>query len=211
MGAIDPKIASQAKRHLGKAEARWKPLFRAVGSCTLEADPDCYSVLVKSIISQQISGGAARTIIGRVQTLCGKTGFKPTNLTKLTDQQLRDSGVSANKTVSIRQLTERFQSRRNYTRFLNQLTDEEVIQELLPVRGIGRWTAQMFLIFSLGRLDVWPTNDLGVRDGVKQLLEQEELPTLPHMEELSQPWQPYRTIAAWYLWRLRDLPKPQSE
>jgi DNA-3-methyladenine glycosylase II len=199
-----------AHRHLSRRDPRLRPLIKRVGPCTLQSHPDAFRVLASSIVSQQISGKAAESISGRVRKLCGRGGIRPKNIAALKDEELRAAGLSASKLLSMRSLTQFFLDNPKLIRNLDRMPDEEVIDALIPIRGIGVWTAQMFLIFCLGRPDVLPTADFGLKAGVRDLLGLSELPKADVIEELAEPWQPFRTVATWYMWRSRG-PVPQSK
>jgi DNA-3-methyladenine glycosylase II len=199
-----------AHRHLSRRDPRLRPLIKRVGPCTLQTHPDAFRVLASSIISQQISTKAAASISQRVHTLCGRGGIRPMNMARLSDEDLRTAGLSTSKLLSIRSLTEYFLDRPRLVRDLKEMPDEEVIETLIPIRGIGVWTAQMFLIFYLGRPDVLPTADFGVKAGVRDLFGLKDLPKHDMLEQLAEPWRPYRTVASWYFWRSRG-PVRQSE
>ena len=198
-----------ARKHLMRAAPAFKPIIKHVGVCTLEPNPDHFAVLARSIVSQQISGKAAETISGRVVKLCGRKGLKPKRMAELTDEELRICGLSTNKRLSMRSLTQHFLDDK-MLRHLDDLSDEEVNDHLIPIRGIGTWTVHMFLIFSLGRLDVLPIGDLGLRAGVQHAFGLEEMPSPAAITELAEPWRPYRSIATWYLWRSQGA-VPQSK
>src|SRR5437660_2226685 len=137
-----------ATRHLARRDPVLKQLIRAVGPCSLTFNTDHFSVLANSIISQQISGKAAKAIAARLLQSLPGNGLTLAGLLRLTDEQMRTAGLSANKARSLRDLAEKVKSRAVPLRRLHELEDEEVIARLIPVRGIGRWTAEMFLIFS---------------------------------------------------------------
>lgn len=197
----------KARKHLAR-EPVFKRIIDQVGRCTLQPNPDGFNVLVHSIVSQQISGKAAASISGRLVAACGRKGLKPKRLAELSNEAIRACGLSANKLLSLRSLTEHFLSDLKLRDF-DALSDEEVHDHLIPIRGIGPWTVQMFLIFSLGRLDVFPTLDLGVRNAMQKQFDKEEMP-VNEMIERAEPWRPYRSVATWYLWRSLG-PVPQSD
>src|SRR5688572_24218929 len=141
----------KARRHLGRRDPVLQRLIRTVGPCTLRTSDDHFGVLARSIISQQISSKAAIAISTRLVTLLGRKGLKPKSILDAENLLLRQAGLSANKMRSLRDLAEKCKNGEVPLRKLAQLEDEEVIERLVPVRGIGRWTAEMFLIFSLGR------------------------------------------------------------
>ena len=192
-----------AHRHLMRRDPRLKPLIRRVGPCTLETHPDAFRVLASSIVSQQISGKAAESISSRVHKLCGRGGVRPKRVAELPDDQLRAAGLSGSKLLSLRSLSQFFLDQPAIVRRLKNMSDEEAIEALLPIRGVGVWTVQMFLIFCLGRPDVLPTADFGFRAGVRDFFGYSDLPKADVLEELAEPWRPYRSVATWYLWRTR--------
>jgi DNA-3-methyladenine glycosylase II len=190
-----------ARRHLSRRDPVLKRLIATVGRCTLWHNPDGFATLVRSIISQQISGRAARSIGARLEQALGPASLTPGAILAATDETLRAAGLSAAKARSLHDLAEKVHSGMVPLDDLPTLVDEDVIARLLPVRGIGRWTAQMFLVFSLGRLDVLPVEDLGLRVGVQRQYSLPELPGKTQLVELAEAWRPYRTVATWYLWR----------
>ncbi|MBA3727226.1 MAG: DNA-3-methyladenine glycosylase 2 family protein [Armatimonadetes bacterium] len=200
----------KARRHLGGRDTVLKPLIRKVGPCTLVAAGDYFAILVRSIIAQQISTKAAKAIAERLQKALGRGGFRPNNILKADEATLRGAGLSANKQRSLLDLAEKCATNVVPLRHLPEMADEEVIDALIPVRGIGRWTAEMFLIFALGRRDVLPVDDYGLRTGVQRHYGLEELPKKAALTAIGEPWRPYRSIATWFIWRsLGDV--PQSE
>jgi DNA-3-methyladenine glycosylase II len=205
---INP-LHTKARRHLAQRDPVLKRLIAAVGPCTMRSEPDGFTALAYSIISQQISTKAAASIRGRLLQTLGDGGLRPANLLARSDEELRAAGLSASKTKSLRDLAEKVRSGAVPLKRLPKMPDEEVIEALLPVRGIGRWTAQMFLIFSLGRPDVLPVDDLGLRAGVQQVYGMSELPDRAALTALGEPWRPYRSVATWYFWRSRGF-VPQS-
>jgi DNA-3-methyladenine glycosylase II len=194
-------VYQKARRYLARRDPVLKRLTRAIGPCTLWQNPNRFAALVRSIISQQISGKAAIAISSRLEQALGSTGITPEGILALSSEELRAAGLSAAKARSLCDLAEKVHNQTVPLDCLHELPDEDVIARLVPVRGIGRWTAEMFLIFSLGRLDVLPVDDLGLRVGIQRQYALEELPTKARLLELAEPWQPYRTIATWYFWR----------
>jgi DNA-3-methyladenine glycosylase II len=195
---------------LARLDPRLKPLIAHVGPCTLRPHPDAFRILASSIVSQQISTKAAASISKRVRALCGRGGVRPKRIAELPDAALREAGLSNNKLLSMRSLSQFFLDNPSLIRRLKTRPDEEVIEALVPVRGIGVWTAQMFLIFCLGRPDVLPTADFGFQAGVRDVYRLEELPKAKALEELAEPWRPLRTVATWYFWKSRGF-VPQSD
>lgn len=164
-----------------------------------------FNALARAIIFQQLATAAARTIYGRVEALGDGDGFPaPTELLALPEEELRAAGLSRSKLKAIRDLAGKVESGELELDALDELPDEEVTARLTTVWGIGEWTAQMHLIFKLGRLDVMPAGDLGIREGVRVLDALEERPTPAEVLERSEPWKPLRSVASWYLWRLLD-------
>jgi DNA-3-methyladenine glycosylase II len=201
---------TKAQRHLARRDAVLKRLIAHVGPCTLRPDPDGFGVLARSIVSQQISTKAALSIAARLLEVLGKAGLSPKALLAASDEALRSAGLSANKVRSLRDLAEKVHGGAVPLDDLPERSDEEVIATLLPVRGIGRWTAEMFLIFSLGRFDVLPVGDYGLRAGVQRAYKLEETPGKDELTKLAEPWQPYRSIGTWFIWKSAG-PVPQSD
>src|SRR5262249_26271776 len=147
------------------------------------------------------SSKAARSISARLEQTLGSAGITPAGILSQSEEALRAAGLSTAKTRSVRDLSAKVQNGTVPLKDLPGLSDEEVIERLVLVRGIGRWTAEMFLIFSLGRLDILPVADLGLRVGVQKLYELPETPAKARLIELADPWRPYRSVATWYFWR----------
>ena len=204
-----PADHTPAQHHLSRRDRVLKRLIRAVGPCTLRYERNRFASLARSIISQQISTTAARAIRARVEAAVDGKGLTAAGILSLSDAEMRRAGLSASKMKSLRDLAEHVNGGAVRLRIIHKLPDEEVIDALIPIRGIGRWTAQMFLIFSLGRLDILPVDDLGLRAGVRDQYGLRELPDRDQLSELAEPWRPYRSIATWYLWRSRGV-VPQS-
>jgi DNA-3-methyladenine glycosylase II len=201
-------LFSKARRHLARRDPVLKKLIKAIGPCTLEPNPDRFGILVRSIVSQHISGKAAASISARLEKALAPAGFKPARILRTPEPTLRACGLSANKTRFLFDLAGKVHDGSVPLKRIHELSDEEVIETLLPVLGIGRWTAEMFLIFSLGRWDVLPVDDLGLRVGVQRQFGLKESPTRVQLAELCEPWRPYRTIATWYIWRsLGNVPQ----
>lgn len=182
-----------------------KRMIDAVGPFTLRLYRDRFGLLVRSIISQQISTSAARSIRGRLQELAGPNGLTATNLVRFTGDQLRSAGLSPQKTAYVTDLSRRVNDGTVNLRQIGRLADERVIEQLTRVKGIGRWTAQMFLIFSLGRPDVFPHDDLGVRTAIRDQYGLDDLPNKETSLSIAEPWRPYASVASWYCWRTLDL------
>ncbi|HEX6976906.1 MAG TPA: DNA-3-methyladenine glycosylase [Patescibacteria group bacterium] len=169
------------------------------GACSIKAGikKNYFIDLVSSICSQQLSGKAASTIFGRVEKLLGQ--ITPENILKREDQELRDCGLSWAKIKYIKDLATKVKDGEVKINKLDKLTDEEVLTELVSVKGIGKWTAQMFLMFTLARPDIFPVDDLGIRNGFKKIIGKELKGE--ELAKFSERWKPYRTVASWYIWR----------
>ncbi len=170
---------------------------------SLHAQPhrDYFQTLVRSIVSQQISTAAARTILQRLVDHVHPHKISPETMSQLDLQTLRTLGVSQQKASYVIDLTDRVLRGDLKLKTIQRRSDEEVIAQLVQVKGIGVWTAHMFMIFSLGRMDVLPVGDLGIRNAIQKAYELEESPKPAKIEEIAQPWRPYSSIASWYLWR----------
>ncbi len=195
----------KARRHLRAADPVMKAIIEAVGPFTLRLERDRFGMLVRSIISQQISTGAARSIRGRLQELAGPEGLKAGNLARFTADQLRSVGLSRQKASYLADLAGKVNDGTVELRQIGRLPDERVVEQLTQVKGIGRWTAQMFLIFSLGQLDVFPHDDLGVRTAIRNRYGLDDLPDKQTAHAIATAWRPYATVASWYCWRTLDL------
>jgi DNA-3-methyladenine glycosylase II len=204
-------IYEKALRHLSRRDPVLRKLIKEIGPCTLWHDSDLFAVLVRSIISQQISTKAARSIGGRLRQLLEPHGLKPESIRDASAELLRQAGLSTAKQRALKDLAEKIHAGQVNLHTLTELADEDVIAHVLPVRGIGRWTAEMLLIFGLGRLDVLPLADLGLRVGVQRQYELAEPPAKDALVQLAEPWRPYRSIATWYMWRTFGPAVPQSE
>ena len=191
-----------ALAHLRAADQVLARLIDQIGPYALQRDPGHFYALLSSIVSQQISVRAAATIMGRIEALFPDgTSVTAAGVLALGTEPLRAAGLSGMKTRYVLDLAERVAVGQLDLDHIATLDDEAVIAELVQVKGIGRWTAEMFLIFSLGRPDVLPVADLGLRAAVRLHYGLAELPTRDESHALGAPWAPYRTVATWYLWR----------
>jgi DNA-3-methyladenine glycosylase II len=197
--------AKSAARHLRRSDPIMRGLIEQIGPFQLKLERNRFWMLVRSIISQQLSTSAARTIRGRIEVLHGLGRITAERFRELSATQLRAAGLSTQKAAYVADLTEAALTGRINLRKIARKTDEQVIEELVRVKGIGRWTAQMFLIFSLGRLDVFPHDDLGVRAAIRNLYGLTELPDKERSNEIASLWRPYASVASWYCWRSFDL------
>jgi DNA-3-methyladenine glycosylase II len=194
-------LFQKARRHLARRDPVLRQIIRTIGPCTLRPNANRFAVLAQSIISQQISTKAATAIRNRLIASLGPKGITVAGVRKASDEVLRTAGLSAAKIRSLRDLADRIYQKTLPLAGLHAFPDEEIIAHLVPVRGIGIWTAQMFLIFSLARLDILPAADFGLRAGVQRHYGLSDLPGKGQLEILAEPWRPYRTIATWYFWR----------
>ena len=167
-----------------------------------------FDALAESIAYQQLSGKAAATIWGRVRALYPKRKFlDPKLVLETPDEKLRGAGLSRSKVAALKDLAARtLDGTVPSARAMAKMTDEEIIERLIKVRGIGRWTVEMLLLFDLGRPDVWPVHDYGVRKGFAKTFGRRKLPTPKQLSRLGEKWRPYRSAAAWYFWRALDPP-----
>lgn len=168
-----------------------------------------FDALAESIAYQQLSGKAAATIWGRVRALFPKRKYlHPKAILKMSDAKLRAAGLSRNKVAALKDLAAKtIDGTVPTARALAKMSDEEIIERLVQVRGIGRWTVEMLLLFDLARPDVWPIHDYGVQKGLAKTFRKRKLPTPKQMLKLGEKWRPYRSVAAWYFWRALDAPE----
>ena len=193
-----------AERHLARACPHMREVIRLVGPCALQTQPDGFRMLVRSVTAQQISGTAARAIGGRLEALVGADGISASSLRACGEEQLRTVGYSGRKASYLLALSDAVLDGGLDLAGMDRLEDEEVIRLLTQVRGIGVWTAKMYLIFSLGRPDVLPHEDLGVRQALRRFHALDVLPDKRRSIELARPWRPYASVASWYCWRSLD-------
>ncbi len=175
-----------------------------MGPCTIQYSKPDFETLVRSIVYQQLNGRAAASIYQKFRKTAGR--ITPRSILALEEGLMRASGLSGQKSKYILDLAEKTHSRVVRFRQIDTLTDPEVISHLTQVKGVGVWTAQMFLIFALQRPDILPTGDLGIRMAMKKAYQLTELPQPSEMEEIAAPWRPWSSIASWYLWRSLDGP-----
>lgn len=201
---MDKRLLARALADLRRRDAALAEVIAAHPRCPLDRPRGtAFEVLAGSIIGQQLSTAAARTIGNRVQALAGGR-MSPESLAALTPESLREAGLSAAKTRYVLGLADAAASGALNFRALAQQPDEAVIESLTAFTGVGEWTAQMFLMFGLGRPDVAAPGDLGLQRGLQRLYGLEERPGPDEFLELMAPWQPWRSIASWYLWRLAE-------
>src|SRR4030095_5820321 len=191
----------QALRHLRRKDPVMRKVIQRAGPFTLQLHRNRFRALVFSILGQQISGKAAASIRARLVNYLKPQPVSAQSITRLSTEELRRVGLSSQKAGYLLDLAERVARGDLRLARMARMADEEVIAALTEVRGIGTWTAQMFLIFSLGRLDVFPHDDLGVRVAIRNLYGLNELPNKEIGHKIAEPWRPYASIAAWYCWR----------
>lgn len=202
----DPEVA---RRHLTQADPQLGDLIARVGEFTMQPrlTHSLFVTLLRSIVYQQLSGRAAATILGRVVRLSAPRRFPtPRDLLQLPPERLRQAGLSTAKTAAVRDLAARtLDGTVPSLARIRRMEDEEIIERLTEVRGIGRWTVEMLLIFRLGRPDVLPVGDLGVRKGFARAFRKGKLPEPSVVLRRGERWRPYRSVATWYLYRALEL------
>jgi len=190
--------------HLKKSDPVLRAIIERVGPCRMEFGPAEFCSLAEAIVYQQLNGKAAVTIFKRFAVLAGEP-LTPEGILKLTDAQLRSVGLSKQKSAYLKDLAAKTASGLLNFSCLPKLSDKEVIKHLTQVKGIGVWTAHMFLMFSLRRPNVLPTGDYGVQVAVKKHYKKRKLPKPKDMEKIARAWEPYRSVACWYMWRSLDI------
>ena len=199
---------AEAERHLSKADRVLARVIREVGPCTIRSRRSCppYQSLVQAVAHQQLNGTAAQTILKRFIALFPGEKFPtPEAIVSAPDEQLRSAGLSRAKTAAIKDIAHQTTTGHVPTgREAARLSDEELVARLTEIRGVGPWTVEMFLIFTLGRRDVLPVTDSGVRCGFAKAYGWKELPTPKELLAEGERWRPYRSIASWYMWRVLD-------
>jgi DNA-3-methyladenine glycosylase II len=201
---------AEAEAHLSKRCPIMRRLIKTHGPCELVPQKRSpYEALVHAVAHQQLHANAAEAILRRFKALWPKSRFpKPEQILEASDEALRGVGFSMAKLLAIRDIAAKAQSGLIPTRAAAlRLSDDELITRIVEVRGVGRWTVEMLLIFTLGRPDVFPSDDYGVRNGWRLVNKLEEMPKPKELRELAARWQPHRTLAAWYLWRAADAGK----
>jgi DNA-3-methyladenine glycosylase II len=186
-------------------DQRFTPWIELYGPCSLPSIPtktSCYEVLINSILGQQISRSAAEAHRKKLFALFPGEAFPPPDaLLAKTPEELREAGISRQKASYLHDLARHFYDLPKSFEF-DELSDEQIIERLIPVKGIGRWSVEMFLMFHLGRLDVLPIDDMAVQEGLKKLLNLETRPKPKVVTEHAEQWRPIRSVASWYLWRI---------
>jgi DNA-3-methyladenine glycosylase II len=206
---VEGAVSAKARKALAAADPTMAALIERMGKLDIatrlrrrkeERPADAYGALLRAIVGQQLSTKAARTIYLRVLDLFGGTTPSPEQLLEASEEELRGCGLSGRKTEYIRDLARHVLSGELELDRLPDLDDEQVIEEIVAVRGLGRWTAEMFLLFHLQRPDVLSGGDLGIRKAIQIEYGLEEMPTPTRVVEIGEPWRPYRSLASLYLW-----------
>ncbi len=212
MATLAPPYARAAIAHLRRVDPVMAQLIERAGPYRPVRRPERFQALVRAIIFQQLAGRAAQTIHDRfVAAFEGSKGFPtPAAVLAMPDEMLRKVGLSRQKTLYIKDLSTHVADNRLDFRRFRWMSDEEIIEHLTMVKGIGRWTAEMFLMFNLWRPDVLPVDDLGVRAAAKRAYRMRKLPDAKRLRRLGERWRPYRSVATWYLWRSTDITLPDG-
>lgn len=196
-----------AASHLVRIDSRFAPLVAAHGVPNWQPTRQPVQHLARAIVYQQLSGKAAGTIYKRFLTLFPRGRFPSARRLAATEvAKLRQAGLSQAKALAVKDLAAHVTSRRLRPAALHTLSNEEIAAALLPVRGIGPWSVDMFLMFALGRPDVLPVGDLGVKKGAQRHFRLRALPSAEALERLAEPWRPFRSVGSWYMWRHLDTP-----
>ncbi len=208
---LDAAEVDRAVRHLRRRDPVLAGVIGRVGPCTwaTERGGSAFSSLIEAMLYQQITGKAAASIHRRLRGVLGRRHPRPQEILGAQTRALRSAGLSRQKIAYMRDLAARATNGLPL-RGLARRADEEVIEALCAVKGIGRWTAEMFLIFRLGRFDVLPVDDYGVRKGAQIAYGLRELPDAHWLKERGEAWRPYRTVASWYLWRILEASRKKT-
>jgi DNA-3-methyladenine glycosylase II len=203
---MDPYIytsISPAVKHITSKDEVFRPLVERIERIVVPIESDSFKFLTHTIISQQLSSRVAAILIDRFMAFM-KDDITPKKISEVRPEDLKALGLSSSKIAYLKSLAEAVSTKRIVLESLSSRSNEEVIEKLIEIRGIGRWTAEMFLMFSLGREDVFSVLDLGLRNAVKRIY-QNDLLTKREIEDISQKWKPYRSVAAHYLWHVWDF------
>jgi DNA-3-methyladenine glycosylase II len=199
--------------HLRTVDPVMRDWIERAGPCLLQRRQDRFGALVRAILAQQISAHVANVIRKRIIALCAPGGITPVALLRIGEQGLRSAGCSRQKIAYLLDLSDKVQSGALPLHHLGRFSDEVIIERMIAVKGIGVWTAQMFLIFSLGRPNVFPYDDLAVRTALQKIYRMKKLPDKKRMKKIADRWQPYASVGSWYCWRWHYIegaykPKP---
>ena len=193
-----------ALTHLRAHDPVMSGLIDRHGPCRLSPSTPYFAVVVETVISQQLSTHAAKAIFGRLVDLVGRKSLRPSDILAIPDRRFLDIGFSRSKTLYVKNAAKLFGSRRLGPRTFARMSDAEVTELLTAVKGIGDWSAHMFLIFALGRLDVFPVGDLGLRNAMARAYRLRKPPAPARLERIGNRWRPYRTVGTWYIWASYD-------
>jgi len=185
-------------------DSKMKKIVKDYGLPDFKPQDDYFKSLMRSIVFQQLSGKVAKIIYQRLTSLLPTNRIIPNEVLMLTNEEMKQVGLSSQKINYIKNLANYFDTNLFNKNKVEKMSDEEISKELIQIKGIGQWTIDMFLMFTLNRPDVMPYSDLGIQKGMKTLFNLDKLPTKERMETLSIKWKPYRTIACWYLWKIVD-------
>ena len=199
--AVTLHLMRKAVEHLRAGDPRMAALIACVGACRIRYSPPNYETVARSIVSQQLSGKAAGTIYGRLVDACAPSPVSPASVLQFREERLRSFGLSSAKSRYLRSLAEDTLNGTIDFALLPRLNDEDAIAHLTSAKGVGVWTAQMFLIFALRRRDVLPLGDVGIRNAIHSSYRLNSPPSPDEMLAIAAPWRPYASIASWYLWR----------
>ena len=200
----------EAGLELLKRDKKMRVLINKFGRPDFNIRQDYFQSLLRSIVFQQLSGKAAQTIYERFVNLIPKTSnLCPNEVLKLDQDEMRKAGLSFQKINYVKNLADYFENNSFQKKDVERMTDQEISKKLTQIKGIGQWTVDMFLMFSLNRADILPFKDLGIQKGIMKILNMKNIPSKKEMEICSKKWRPYRTIACWYLWRMADDKFPQ--
>ena len=201
-----PEYWDDACRHLARRDRVMRKLIPQFGGARLQSRGDAFTTLARSIVGQQISVKAAQSVWDRFAALLDgpSTRLRPTAVLALEGQRMRAAGLSARKIEYLKDLARHFDDGTVHVRQWQHMDDEAIVEELVAIRGIGRWTAEMFLMFQEMRADVLPVDDIGLQRAVAIHYFDGERPTLGQLREVGETWRPYRSVATWYLWRSLD-------
>lgn len=201
---LDKEVWRRGIAHISRNDRALGEVIRTIGNPDFEVHRDRYASLIISIVSQQVSWAAARSILEKFKKLYGGKMPTPRQYLRTRGERVRSAGISPQKYVYLKDLCERIEDGSLELEKFDLMPSEEIIEELDEVKGIGRWTAEMFLIFSLGRTEIFPVDDLGIKKAVQQIYKLRGLPDKKKLERISAAWHPYGSIAALYLWHSRD-------
>ena len=194
----------KAINHLKKSDPILAAIIDRIGPCRMQYGEPTFHSLAESILYQQLNGKAAATIFDRFTAQAGDP-LTPKGILKLTDAQMRTVGLSRQKTAYLRDLAEKTHAGLLEFERMSEMNEEEVIAHLTQVKGVGVWTAHMFLMFTLRRRDILPTGDYGIQAAIKKHYKKRKWPKPAVMTRIAKPWSPYRSVACWYLWRSLDV------